>query len=192
MFTLPAGVITDRVDRRKAMVAMDLCRFALTLAVAFAVLGKQGDLPDPGDARRGHRHADRPLPDRAAGDVAARHGGGAARQLGADDPARTSSTRASSRRPTAGCGAPKSIANQFIGPPLGSLLLAVAFALPFFLDAASFFVAAALVFLIPGTFRPDGHETRETQAMARRARRGLPLAVGTQPACGRWRSSSGS
>ena len=87
VFTLPAGVITDRVDRRKAMVAMDMCRFVLTLAVAFAVLGRQGDAARPGRPRRGHRHADRPLPDRAAGDGAARHGGGAARQLGADDPA---------------------------------------------------------------------------------------------------------
>ena len=55
------------------------------------------------------------------------------------------------------------VANQFVGPPLGSLLLAVAFSLPFFVDAASFFVAAALVFLIPGTFRPDGHETPRTK-----------------------------
>ena len=47
VFTLPAGVITDRVDRRRAMVAMDALRFALTLLVAFAVLGSQGDLPGP-------------------------------------------------------------------------------------------------------------------------------------------------
>ena len=40
VFTLPAGVITDRVDRRKAMVAMDTLRGVLTLFVAFAVLGQ--------------------------------------------------------------------------------------------------------------------------------------------------------
>jgi Na+/melibiose symporter-like transporter len=52
------------------------------------------------------------------------------------------------------------IANTFIGPPLGSLLLLVAFSLPFFVDAASFFAAAALVAAIPGTYRaerPDDH-----------------------------------
>jgi hypothetical protein len=41
----------------------------------------------------------------------------------------------------------------------GCGLLAAAFALPFFVDAATFFVAAALVAAIPGTFRaehPDG------------------------------------
>ena len=49
----------------------------------------------------------------------------------------------------------ESIANTFIGPPLGSLLLIVAFSLPFFVDAASFFAAAALVAAIPGTFRAE-------------------------------------
>ena len=49
VFTLPAGVITDRVDRRKAMVSMDVLRGLLTLAVAFAVLGEQGALPGPDD-----------------------------------------------------------------------------------------------------------------------------------------------
>jgi Na+/melibiose symporter-like transporter len=54
----------------------------------------------------------------------------------------------------------ESIANTFLGPPLGSLLLLAAFALPFFVDAASFFAAAALVASIPGNFRaerPEGH-----------------------------------
>ena len=52
------------------------------------------------------------------------------------------------------------IANTFIGPPLGSILLLAAFSLPFFVDAASFFAAAALVWSIPGSFRaerPDDH-----------------------------------
>ena len=52
-----AGVHTPRrrdhrsVDRRKAMVAMDLCRFALTLVVAFAVLGRQDASARPGRGR---------------------------------------------------------------------------------------------------------------------------------------------
>jgi predicted MFS family arabinose efflux permease len=49
----------------------------------------------------------------------------------------------------------EAIANTFLGPPLGSLLLLGAFALPFFFDAGSFFVAAALVALIPGVFRAE-------------------------------------
>src|SRR6188472_591149 len=49
VFTLPAGVITDRVDRRRAMVAMDALRAVLTAFVAIAVLGFGSELPDPSD-----------------------------------------------------------------------------------------------------------------------------------------------
>ena len=45
------------------------------------------------------------------------------------------------------------VANQFAGPPLASLLLAVSFALPFVVDAGSFAVSAALVFSIAATPR---------------------------------------
>ncbi|MBU6315608.1 MAG: MFS transporter, partial [Acidobacteria bacterium] len=50
----------------------------------------------------------------------------------------------------------ESAANTFIGPPIGSLLLVAAFSAPFFVDAGSFFAAAALVAAIPGTFRASG------------------------------------
>ena len=56
------------------------------------------------------------------------------------------------------------IMNTFAGPPLGSLLLLGAFALPFFVDAGSFFVAAALVALIPGTFRAHREPDQPTQS----------------------------
>ncbi len=49
------------------------------------------------------------------------------------------------------------IANTFIGPPLGALLIAVSFSLPFFVDAASFAVSAALIALIPRS-RPVAHD----------------------------------
>jgi MFS family permease len=160
VFTLPAGVITDRVDRRKAMVAMDLCRFALTLVVAFAVLGKQDALPDPDDL----------------GSVTGTQTGlylivlVATLLLGTAEVLRDNSAQtilpaivdtSQLEKANGRMWSAESVANQFIGPPLGSLLLAVAFSLPFFFDAASFFVAAALVFLIPGSFRADGHDTRE-------------------------------
>ena len=40
------------------------------------------------------------------------------------------------------------VANTFLGPPLGAALLVVAFSVPFFVDAASFAVAAVLITLI--------------------------------------------
>jgi MFS family permease len=61
----------------------------------------------------------------------------------------------------------ESVANTFVGPPLGSLLIGVAFALPIFFDSASFFGAAALVFLIPGTFRAAAPTDDDGEEVAR-------------------------
>jgi MFS family permease len=157
--TLPAGVITDRVDRKRAMIISDFVRFGLTLVVAVAVLGRQSSLP---------------APDRLS-EVSGTSVGlyvvllVATLLLGTAEvlrdncgqtfmPAIVDSDqleKANGRMWSA-----EGIANTFVGPPLGSLLLVVAFSLPFFVDAASFFVAAALVAAIPGSFRaerPDDH-----------------------------------
>ena len=63
--------------------------------------------------------------------------------------------------PTGGCGAPRWWPTRSPGPWLGSFLLSVAFALPFFVDAGSFAVAAGLVFLIAGQFRAPRTEAAE-------------------------------
>ena len=72
----------------------------------------------------------------------------------------------------------ESVANTFIGPPLGSLLLLVGFSLPFFVDAGSFFVAAALGGGHPRHV-PCGPPRRRRGAAAVEggAERGCPLAV---------------
>jgi predicted MFS family arabinose efflux permease len=46
------------------------------------------------------------------------------------------------------------VMNSFAGPPAGGILLAVAFSLPFFVDAATFAASAALILTIAGRFRP--------------------------------------
>ncbi|HUC31790.1 MAG TPA: MFS transporter [Ilumatobacteraceae bacterium] len=153
-FTLIAGVITDRVDRRKAMVLMDGLRFVFTLFVAFAVLGQQGTLP---------------APDEVTEAVGTRTGlylmlivatllMGCAEVLRDNCgqtimPAIVPSEhleRANGRMWSA-----ESVANTFVGPLVGPFLLTVAFSLPFFVDAGSFFLAAALVAAIPGSFRAE-------------------------------------
>ena len=160
LFTLPAGVITDRVDRRRAMVAMDGLRFALTLLVAFAVLSRQGHLPGPDEV------------DQVVGTQLGLYAIVllATLLLGMAEVLRDNCgqtfmpsivdsehlERANGRMWSA-----ELITNTFVGPPLGSLLLIGAFALPFFVDAASFFVSAALIASIPGSFhaaRPEGHQ----------------------------------
>ena len=151
MFTLPAGVITDRVDRRRTMVMMDSCRAVLAAVVAAAVLGW-------GDAL--------PAPDALKTVVGTRTGLysvllvsslllGMAEVL-RDNCAQTiipaivapeHLERANGRMWSA-----EQVSNTFAGPPLGSLLIGVAFFLPFALDAASFAAAAGIVALIGGRF----------------------------------------
>jgi hypothetical protein len=48
----------------------------------------------------------------------------------------------------------ESLTNSFIGPPVGSLLIGVAIFVPFFFDAASFFIAVALIATLKGSFKP--------------------------------------
>ncbi len=155
VFTLPAGVITDRVDRRRAMVSMDVVRAALTVAVALAVLARQGALPAP-DALDSVIGTDLPL---YAVLLVATLLLGMAEVL-RDNSAQTilpaivgpdELERANGRMWSA-----ESVTNTFVGPPLASLLLVVAFALPFFLHAGMFAVAAILVWSIRGTFRVEG------------------------------------
>jgi MFS family permease len=159
VFTLPAGVITDRVDRKRAMVVADFTRFLLTLFVAFAVLHRQAHLPGPDHLANVH------------GTDAGLYlvlivstlllGTGEVLRDNCGQTFMPSIVRAEQLEKANGrMWSAESIANTFVGPPLGSLLLIAAFSLPFFFDAASFFAAAALVALIPGTFRaerPDDH-----------------------------------
>lgn len=157
LFSLPAGVITDRVDRRRAIVAMDTCRFVLGTAVAVAVLLRQEDLPGPADVRtvvgtEWVLYLTVLLATLLLGMAEVLRDNAGQTILPAIVPAE-GLEKANGRMWSA-----EGVANTFVGPPLGSLLLAVSFALPFFVDAATFFAAAALVALIPGTFlaeRPD-------------------------------------
>jgi MFS family permease len=150
VFSLPAGVITDRYDRRKLMVSANSIRAVLTLLVAFVVLGRQGALPGP-DAV-----------DDAATAITTDTGLYlmvllATLLLGVaeviyDNSAQTfmptlvhvdNLEKANGRLWSA-----EQVANTFAGPPLAALLIAIAFSLPFFVDAATFAVSAVLIALI--------------------------------------------
>ena len=52
----------------------------------------------------------------------------------------------------------ETVMNSFIGPQVGSVLIGVAFVLPFFFDAGSFAILAALLLLVAGSFRVDRSE----------------------------------
>lgn len=47
------------------------------------------------------------------------------------------------------------VGGNFVGPPIGAFLFAVAASVPFFIDGVSFAVAALLIALIPGAYRAE-------------------------------------
>ena len=148
VFTLPAGVITDRVDRKRAMVSMDALRGVFTLIVAFAVLNEQGGLPAPEEVESVVRTRTglylllllATLLLGTAEVLRDNCGQTFMPSLVAPEHLEKANGRLWSI---------ESAANTFIGPPVGSLLLLVAFSVPFFVDSVTFFAAAALVALIP-------------------------------------------
>ena len=159
VFTLPAGVITDRVDRRKIMVGMDVLRTIITAVVALFVLARQGVLPTPDAIASGIEVATEPLMYTVLLI--------AALLLGFAEVLRDNSAQTilpaivkpeALEKANSQMWGVELVANSFIGPPLGSLLLGIGFALPFFFDAGSFAVAAGLVFLISGTYRSHQKE----------------------------------
>jgi MFS family permease len=152
IFTLPAGVITDRVDRRKLIVAMDATRTLITVGVALSVIGLGSDLIAPGDSM-----AATTSPEHATLLLFVLYA--SALMFGFAEVLRDNAAQtilpsivdpelleiANGRM----WGA-EMVMNSFIGPPLGGLLVAVGFSLPFFVDAGTFGVAAALIAAIGG------------------------------------------
>jgi MFS family permease len=153
VFTLPAGVITDRFDRRKLMWWSQTFRAVLMLFAAGAVWYYQSTLPDPGEIQEGVVTENGVIYGLI---VAVSLLFGFAEVL-YDNSAQTilpsivepdGLEKANSRL----WGA-EMVTNSFLGPPLGSVLIAVAFALPFFFDAGTFAIAAVLIFFLAGDFR---------------------------------------
>ncbi len=149
LFTLPAGVITDRFDRKKIIVATDLVRGLVTIgstAVLFLNRHFFLHIKNPTHGYTGH-----------SGSLligimmAATFLLGSAEVLGnnssqtfmPDVVAEEHLHKANGQMWSA-----ESLTNNFLGPALGSALLGFSIYLPFLFDAGSFFFSAALIALI--------------------------------------------
>ena len=162
VFTLHAGVITDRFDRRKLILGMDLFRGILTVIVGAIVLLNRDSLPSLNELSS--------LTDMETNWVlyltliltsflfglAEVLRDNSAQTLMPSVVAEENLEKANGRMWSA-----ESLTNSFIGPPLGSLLIGVSIFIPFFFDAVSFFVAVALIASIGGSFRPVTQKPRE-------------------------------
>ena len=135
LLALPAGVWTDRADRRRLILRADALRCALTLGVVALIL-VMGPLPP-----------ERPAP-WIAGLAALAFALGCVEVL-RDNAAQTLLPsivpREMLERANGRLWTVEQVMGQFIGPPLAGVLIALAVPAPFLLDAASFAVAAVLV-----------------------------------------------
>ena len=155
IFTLHAGVLTDRFDRRKLIVGMDFMRGILTVIFCIVVWRNKDSLPSLNDLTKiTDLETNWPL---YVTLVVTAFLFGLAEVL-RDNSAQTlmpsvvdkeNLEKANSRMWSA-----EALTNSFIGPPLGSLLIGIAIFVPFFFDAISFFIAVALVASLAGSFRP--------------------------------------
>lgn len=163
VFTLHAGVLTDRFDRRKLIVGMDFMRGILTVVVGVIVWSNKDSLPSLNDLTKiTDLETNWPL---YLTLVFTAFLFGLAEVL-RDNSAQTlmpsvvdkeNLEKANSRMWSA-----EALTNSFIGPPLGSLLIGIAIFLPFFFDAISFFIAVALIASLAGSFKPiESDEPRE-------------------------------
>ena len=162
IFTLHAGVITDRFDRRKLIVAMDIFRGFLTLIVGIIVWRSSDSLPSLNELSSITELATHwPL---FYALVISAFLFGLAEVL-RDNSAQTLMPSVVSpenlEKANGRMWSAESLTNSFIGPPLGSLIIGAAIFLPFFVDAASFFLAVALIASISGSFKPTTTAVRE-------------------------------
>lgn len=155
LLSLPAGVVVDRVDRRRLVVAMDLVRAATVLVLGLVVWTVQSDLPSPAALAGGVEP-----PSGAALLVALL--AASALVLGCAEVLRDNAAqtmlpsvveRHQLEKGNARLWSAEISANQFVGPPLGGVLVGVALALPFLLNAGLLALSAVLLLGMSGTYR---------------------------------------
>jgi MFS family permease len=159
VFTLFAGVITDRFNRKRIIVAMDLCRGLLTLVVGAFVYLERDSLPSLNelasikDLQTNYTLYFVILITAFLFGLAEVLRDNTAQTLMPSVVEDKHLEKANGRMWSA-----ESLTNSFIGPPLGSLIISVAIFLPFIIDAATFFIAAALIATMKPTvksFQPE-------------------------------------
>ncbi len=162
LFALPSGVITDRFDRRKLVIAMDLLRF-VTLAALSAAMLVPGLLPEAPvqDFPRDLLYGLLLFSALVVGFAEVLRDNSAVTLLPSIVPHERLET-ANGRM-----GSVETVMNMMIGPPLAGLLIGLALPLAFGLYGLAFAFAGLLILSIPGTFRTERPEPRHWVAEIR-------------------------
>jgi MFS family permease len=152
LFSLPAGALVDRVDRRRLMAAVQAVRMVLVALLGTVVWMGWASIPLLyglafllGVAETLFDTASQAIIPSVVASPQLEPAN--ARLIGAE-----------------------MVANQFAGPPLGAWLFGVAAAIPFALDTVTFAAGAALLVTLTGTFVP---EQSEQAGIGRRMAEGL-------------------
>ena len=164
VFSLPAGVITDRHDRKLLMVTSNTIRAIVTVGIATIVMARQDTLPAPDIVSDASAVITTDTALYLLILVATLMLGIA--EVLYDNSAQTflpSIVHADNLEKANGrMWSGELVANTFAGPPLAALLIAVSFALPFYADAVTFAVSAALIALV----RPAARTRKEIPTAA--------------------------
>ncbi len=161
IFTLHAGVITDRFNRKHIIVAMDSIRGVLTIAVGLFVYLERDSLPSLNELTSLTNLQTNYTLYTVILITAFLFG---LAEVLRDNSAQTlmpavvedkDLEKANGRMWSA-----ESLTNSFIGPPIGSFIIAIAIFLPFFIDAATFFFAAALIASMKPTVKSFSPEAK--------------------------------
>jgi hypothetical protein len=162
LLALPAGIVTDRVDRRRLVLAMDGVR---ALAFGLAAMATAAALPLP------------PAPDTGLAApglflvllIAALVVGSA--EVFRDNAAQTMLPAIVSEerleRANGRLWSVELVGNALVGPALGAFLIAAVLWLPFALNALAFLLALGLISRIGGAFRPEPAPKRNWRAELR-------------------------
>ena len=151
LFAIPAGLVADRVDRRRLIVAMDLLRAAAFVAAALALwLASPLPMVPASGVSSAPLFAALCLSALTVGVAEVFRDNAAQAMLPAIVP------DAGLERANARLWAVENIGNALIGPALGAMLLGVALALPFAANALAYGAAGLLIAGIAGQFRPAG------------------------------------
>ena len=149
LFTLPAGVITDRFDRKRIIVATDVVRGLVTMGSTVVLFLNRHyflHIKNPTHGYTGHFGTVLIAIMMAATFLlgsAEVLGNNASQTFMPDVVAQEHLHKANGQMWSA-----ESLTNSFLGPALGSALLGISIYLPFLFDAGSFFFSAALIALI--------------------------------------------
>jgi MFS family permease len=162
LFTLFAGVLSDRFNRKRILIAMDLFRGALTVGVAIAVTLTASSLPQLSELNEiSSSTTNWSLYSILL--IASIFFGMA--EVLRDNTAQTFMPllveKEKLEKANGRLWSAESLTNTFIGPPIGSFLVAIAIFLPFWIDAASFFIAAAVIASSAGSFAPTNEGKSE-------------------------------